>query len=489
MQILWVDDEPQNLRDVVKFLERSCEAKVDSAQDVTTAYRMAEIGNYDAIIVDVGMEVPAEGVPDALVRFAPRPHYAGLALYLCLESDFSSKYDGRLHLCTSHDEAFVRSLVPKETSLRILSKTQAIFNIRGFVDSIGTSVTSPDVETGDSDVSIGDDVLERERLLHDVKGYLLHALTITGNINVLTGAIHLSSDRSHDTITATQVEQLIREQLSAISELLDEYSGESSKVAVQLIDVVDEQMTTIKSLLNTGLQEHHAMIAFCATNIANACSRAKDRTATMIGLHAAVLLHLFNSIANIWLQKNLRAALELYEGVTRIDAIESGNFNPLVVLTAEVEAIRAVAAYERIDIRLECRRNLPSISGDWQLYKAAVRNILENALKFNGRLRNANAWITVRLFQEHDQIVTEVESWGSAIPEAERGNIFKPRYRGASAKAPGSGLGLNIAYEAAESLGGKIEIQGGEAAKPSERKNVVTKFRVLIPHLSTRPAV
>ena len=86
--------------------------------------------------------------------------------------------------------------------------------------------------------------------------------------------------------------------------------------------------------------------------------------------------------------------------------------------------------------------------------RLVIRNALENALKYVPD----GGEVTLRLYSEADGDVIEIVDNGPGIPASERERVFDPFYRMPGAAGEGSGLGLSIAREAANSLGGIVSL-------------------------------
>ncbi|WP_029058098.1 hybrid sensor histidine kinase/response regulator [Stappia stellulata] len=132
-----------------------------------------------------------------------------------------------------------------------------------------------------------------------------------------------------------------------------------------------------------------------------------------------------------------------------------------------VEAISAVTDLFAADARARGLRLDCDIAGDLEAYgigdPLTLRRILsvliDNALKYTGEGRIA---VTARATHGGARPALEVEvcDTGIGIPQAERGNLFRPRKRGerASATTAGSGLGLWSAARLAASAGGRLDL-------------------------------
>lgn len=113
---------------------------------------------------------------------------------------------------------------------------------------------------------------------------------------------------------------------------------------------------------------------------------------------------------------------------------------------------------------------LPSIAFDRRLMKLAIKQLLDNALKYSP----PDAPIGIRARRESGSVVIELTDHGEGIPAAELDRIFDRFYRSPSVhdRIPGSGLGLSIAHRIAQAHGGDLTV----ASRPG-----VTTFRLRLP--------
>jgi two-component system OmpR family sensor kinase len=111
------------------------------------------------------------------------------------------------------------------------------------------------------------------------------------------------------------------------------------------------------------------------------------------------------------------------------------------------------AAVRGIDLGLESRHAAPW-PGSRELLRAILANALDNALQYTVE---ASA-VTVRLDACGAPFSLEVLDQGPGIPQALRHEALQPFHRLPGSNGVGSGLGLAIAREAAERLGGRIEL-------------------------------
>jgi two-component system, OmpR family, sensor histidine kinase MprB len=138
--------------------------------------------------------------------------------------------------------------------------------------------------------------------------------------------------------------------------------------------------------------------------------------------------------------------IELARGEEQTPAREDVRLDQ--VTSEAVERARRHAPDAHIDAALE-----PTlVVGDPQRLDHAVRNLLDNAIKFGPPEQP----VEVRL--QHGELT--VRDHGPGIPEGEAEHVFDRFYRTQSARAlPGSGLGLAIVRQVAQTHGGSVRAE------------------------------
>ena len=134
----------------------------------------------------------------------------------------------------------------------------------------------------------------------------------------------------------------------------------------------------------------------------------------------------------------------------------------------------AVAALQReindrpVEIRPDSQ--LPPVAVDRRLITLALKQILDNALKYSQPL----APVTIRLQEADSAMVIEIIDRGPGIPVQEQRRIFDRFFRSPSVKhqVPGTGLGLSIAHSIARAHNGDLTV----SSRPGE-----TTFRMTLP--------
>ncbi|MGB7650641.1 MAG: ATP-binding protein [Gallionella sp.] len=115
------------------------------------------------------------------------------------------------------------------------------------------------------------------------------------------------------------------------------------------------------------------------------------------------------------------------------------------------------AEAKNIDLGL-AESNALTLHGTPENLHLILKNGLENALKYTPK----NGRITVLLRTENDDAIIEVIDNGTGIPAAQRERVFDAFYRLSDATGIGSGLGLTIAQQAAQNLGGIISLHDNQ---------------------------
>ena len=112
-------------------------------------------------------------------------------------------------------------------------------------------------------------------------------------------------------------------------------------------------------------------------------------------------------------------------------------------------------------ISIEVEASDATIAGDQALLEAALRNLIDNALRYSP----AGSQITVFLRRDGETLAMGVCDNGPGVNAEELPRLMERFYRGHSALAEGSGLGLTIVQRIAELHGARVELanrpQGG----------------------------
>jgi signal transduction histidine kinase len=130
-------------------------------------------------------------------------------------------------------------------------------------------------------------------------------------------------------------------------------------------------------------------------------------------------------------------------------------------------------AYTGREIHIYSEEGVPPVETDpIQLYRM-LAILLDNALKYSGGLDGEKP-VELELHREDGHALVSVTDRGCGIPEAEIPHIFDRFYRAqGSSRADGTGLGLALAGEISQHLGGDIRVES--------RPNLGSTFSVELP--------
>jgi two-component system sensor histidine kinase KdpD len=127
-------------------------------------------------------------------------------------------------------------------------------------------------------------------------------------------------------------------------------------------------------------------------------------------------------------------------------------------------------------VRIICQGQLPAMAFDKRLMKLAIRQLLDNALKYT----SGDTPVEIAAQVKDGLISVGVTDYGKGIPADEQLRIFDRFYRSPSFRSqiPGSGLGLSIANGIVRAHNGELTV----SSRPG-----LTTFRITLPVL--RPEV
>jgi signal transduction histidine kinase len=124
------------------------------------------------------------------------------------------------------------------------------------------------------------------------------------------------------------------------------------------------------------------------------------------------------------------------------------------------------------DVQTNIERDLPSVLIDRDAMAQAISNLLDNAIKYSGKVKQIS--ITAKVLGSDLSI--EIADHGVGIPRAEQAKVFEKFYRvgnGLVHDVKGSGLGLSLVKHIIEAHQGTISVES-EVGKGS-------RFTILLP--------
>jgi len=128
-------------------------------------------------------------------------------------------------------------------------------------------------------------------------------------------------------------------------------------------------------------------------------------------------------------------------------------------ITQALASVCALPEAEGFTVERGIDPNLPAVQADSAALVRCLENLVLNAFKYGAQGR----WARVSASQSEGgaRVRVSVEDHGPGIDPAELPHIFQPFYRGKAALAAqihGAGLGLSLARDIAEGMGGSLEV-------------------------------
>ncbi|MDH0865176.1 HAMP domain-containing sensor histidine kinase [Mitsuaria sp. GD03876] len=163
-----------------------------------------------------------------------------------------------------------------------------------------------------------------------------------------------------------------------------------------------------------------------------------------------------------------RRLAEMTEQVLAFAKIESNlspEFRPFPIARVVQSALDA---YEVLMRESKCACSVVEetsglqVLGDAGAVEQALQNLLSNALKYSGDVREIGVSVLAREDGAGSWVGVSVEDRGVGIPASELDQVFLPFRRGHQAlerNVPGTGVGLSLVKRVADRHGGRVEIQ------------------------------
>ncbi|MFH0297798.1 ATP-binding protein [Bradyrhizobium sp. 31Argb] len=149
--------------------------------------------------------------------------------------------------------------------------------------------------------------------------------------------------------------------------------------------------------------------------------------------------------------------LEQLLALARQDAVQATVWETVSLdeIAKEVVAdLLPEAAARDIDLGFRMAETV-AVSGDALSLASAVRNLVENAVKFTPD----GGSVDLGVYREGEMAVLQIEDTGPGIPPSDLDRIFEPFFRGERPTGEGSGLGLSIVKRIIDRCGGSIAFE------------------------------
>lgn len=144
----------------------------------------------------------------------------------------------------------------------------------------------------------------------------------------------------------------------------------------------------------------------------------------------------------------------------------------MVVIHEALWVVDEMVKANNIQMSLETPQHIPQVSINFEEFKRALVNLLDNAIRYTAKGGN----VTIKLSEMHGYLCVDVVDTGKGLSDTEVSHLFERFYRGddtGDATDTGAGMGLAIVKRIIELHGGKIRV--------TTEQNVGSTFRLMLP--------
>jgi signal transduction histidine kinase len=145
--------------------------------------------------------------------------------------------------------------------------------------------------------------------------------------------------------------------------------------------------------------------------------------------------------------------------VARIDQgrliIKKMPVNMVAIIDEAMLGVEAITKIRNIEVTFKDKKKIPLIFGDPEKLRMVIENLLGNSIKYTTNYGK----IEIKLSKKGDFVIFSIKDNGVGIPLEQHGRVFDKFFRSDNIvkyQTEGTGLGLYIAKNIIEQLGGKI---------------------------------
>ena len=158
--------------------------------------------------------------------------------------------------------------------------------------------------------------------------------------------------------------------------------------------------------------------------------------------------HTFNLM-----QRRIREQVQLDATLTYLHEQRTSEALQLLDVQALVESLCENAQDQGADVQVS--GGCTPLPVQPMALRSCINNLLDNALRYAGQAR-------IELLEQREELLIRVIDHGPGIAEDQREAVFEPFYRlegSRNRNSGGVGLGMTIAREAAQRLGGRLDLE------------------------------
>lgn len=472
LRLLWIDDDARSCWQTGRVLQAHG-AQVEIVPDICEAVAKLLSGSFDFVLIDVGITVGdlEQRFPDIARLMPSEPRAVGLdfARVLMREGHQLSRAHSSIAICSGYEAPYLNTVSPEVMSaVAYVSKKRQSFAPYGFVADICRTIGleydyDPLTEQADDQLLN----LEYVDLYHDLKARISPCIPTLRHVVERISAL---ADGGAPTVeaAAAAIERFGVEVIEDVS-VLPGFANVGRLGAAE--DVLDR---IIEMRRHLSAADHHDL------------ARLVDR----LLLKVALLPNVGSSarLASACRQLHIRlceadieqVSARLLDGLSkeRPDNADEGmaGFDSSALLHQIIKLEEPHALDNRVGFELDIAPQIVIKGRSQAKLRQAFFNVVNNAVKYSGRLPSGNTWVKVRHFARQGQCVTEVENWGPPISESEKQVIFGAGIRGEKPFRTGEGRGLAIARSCVEEMRGTIGVKSKK-----DRQKAITTFTISIP--------
>ncbi len=147
--------------------------------------------------------------------------------------------------------------------------------------------------------------------------------------------------------------------------------------------------------------------------------------------------------------------LSAIEGRASLDVVDELDFHAIVARA--IDQARPLAEIAGVSMEIDAAETVIPMRGDGFILRAAVTNLLENAIDFSPR----GGKIEITLQTPDGHVILAIRDHGPGVPDYAREKIFERFYslRHHASKRKGTGLGLTLVRETVDLHGGSITLE------------------------------
>jgi signal transduction histidine kinase len=472
-RVLWIDDDHRLLTPAAAALS-AAGVTIVFATDLAIALDRLQAEAWNQVIIDVGIDVGdlERRHPAALeaLGFGRETNGLDFARYLLNSPPPVGRAADSIIICSGFRQEYLQSVAPDlMAQLAYVSKAPKAFQENRFISEISAALDLHRDETLPLPPPISALELPYLDLYHDLK------VAVRSSIPSLRRV----AERLHEFVGGK------RAGLDAAIAAVEGFGATLTEEAFSAPGVNASHLGDVEDVLAALAEKRANLAATSYIDLTQLSDKLLLKVARLPTLASTALLFeacrtLQTRLCAIEIDKVSARLLSEFSTPQSDAGVDSFSFDSSAILNniLDIEEPNAMACRAQFD-----RHIAPTVMlrteqpGQSHLFRRALTNIIDNAIKYQGRLPQSSTWIIVRHFARGNWCVTSVENWGAPIHPEEIEDIFARGRRGEMARRQGDGQGLAIAFGCVSALGGSIIPKSVRGS----RSNATNTFTVRLP--------